>query len=374
MLKVKFWFVWFCRYVEIEPAGQTLPGAGLGKTAPVFVFWQLSRLNAAHQKARASGPPPPTGGTSWLPPAKLNVSKRTPRFNSHLSVGTVLVGYRPAVEVGDEAGRDFGVGAVLGDHVRAPGSELRLAGNRACERSRKRRNRACHDRREGLRSVGRCGSKRARAVYDRKRSAGAERTTAVAVAAIRILGIDDHGRRFARHSKEVVVHAGNRGGRVTSLDAHEVLRVDLILEVRADAAGVRVELVVGSATARPETIDVGVRVRQTPRAVERIAVDAQKRGRAEVLRVLQLSDDRLVVETGTVTRGTVFGLRERSRIYGVGKSVVGHAMMDRVQPRAAERAADRSSDTTTGASSGIPADRTSRLRTPTPLTPAGPVH
>ena len=108
MLKVKFWFILVCRYVEIEPAGQSLPGAGSGKTAPVLVFWQLSRLNAAHQKARASGPPRGTGGTSWLPPGEVGTFCPSGHRGSIAIYQSDGVGRdRPPVEVQHETGRDF---------------------------------------------------------------------------------------------------------------------------------------------------------------------------------------------------------------------------------------------------------------------------
>src|SRR5262249_55221500 len=86
-----------------------------------------------------------------------------------------------------------------------------------------------------------------------------------------------------------VVVASRRRRRVRSLHAQKILRVDLILELQADAPRVRVELVVRRAAG----YEVGIRTVGTveePVAVVRVAVQAYERRRADVLRVLQLED------------------------------------------------------------------------------------
>src|SRR5579883_3317674 len=160
-----------------------------------------------------------------------------------------------------------------------------------------------------------------------------------AVSAVRVGRIDDD-RRTAVDVVEAVVVAHDACRRKRAVDAQEILLVELVLKLEAEAAGVRAQLVVGCQRAEEITESGVIRTVEEPVAVEREAVQTQVRRRTKVLRVLDLRDRRIVVRL--IPRGGRYHVRARRRagVDTVGEGVRPYATLDRVESRAVERLAD----------------------------------
>ncbi len=175
------------------------------------------------------------------------------------------------------------------------------------------------------------------------------------------------------HHLRVVIANGARR-HVRALEAEQVLGVELIGELSRDAARVRRQLVIRSRrTGVVEPRALGAL--KHPVAVVRVAVDSEERGRAEVLRVLNLDDllvvlrfvalvvrNRAGIEVAVVRRGRgdAGALRERrGAVRARGVEVVGRTPLTRRSQRAA-RVRHAASGSCTGSRRGTAAVRANR--------------